>query len=201
MFCLKCGEAIPDGSKQCPLCGCDLEETSEQAVVYASQKDSPPVVNNTKDLTKSYYAVIALVIASFVFLAFNYFRVSIDLYFGGSSDSEFSGYGLISCLGGTARLSGLMVILLIFVNIATAVTAGLGIKGSSVSKDILNKLMLVEVVGYMIATIVPFFHITTLLQEFDSSLAETSIGLGCYLNIAVAIAMVILYFKDFSKKV
>lgn len=39
MFCMKCGEAIPDGSKVCPKCGIDLlEEQREQAVVYASQK-------------------------------------------------------------------------------------------------------------------------------------------------------------------
>lgn len=39
MFCMKCGEAIPDGSEICPECGANLkEEASEQAVVYASQK-------------------------------------------------------------------------------------------------------------------------------------------------------------------
>lgn len=40
MFCLKCGEAIPDGSSVCPHCGANLiEEEKEQAIVYASQKE------------------------------------------------------------------------------------------------------------------------------------------------------------------
>lgn len=52
MFCLKCGEAIPDGSEKCPLCGADLKsENSEQAVVYASQKEPPEssVVNGAEN--------------------------------------------------------------------------------------------------------------------------------------------------------
>lgn len=40
MFCLKCGEAIPDNSEHCPKCNTSLLESqaNEQAVVYASQK-------------------------------------------------------------------------------------------------------------------------------------------------------------------
>lgn len=42
MFCLECGEAIPDGSVTCPKCGAAIKKTfdesnDEQAVVYASQ--------------------------------------------------------------------------------------------------------------------------------------------------------------------
>lgn len=37
MFCLKCGEAIPDGSSVCLHCGANLaEEEKEQAIVNAS---------------------------------------------------------------------------------------------------------------------------------------------------------------------
>ena len=40
MFCMKCGEAIPDGSEMCSKCGANLkEEVSDQAVVYVSQKN------------------------------------------------------------------------------------------------------------------------------------------------------------------
>lgn len=39
MFCMKCGEVIPDNSKVCPLCGADLEGHDQQAVVYASQRE------------------------------------------------------------------------------------------------------------------------------------------------------------------
>ena len=40
MFCLKCSEAIPDGSEICPKCGANLKKKEdEQAVIYASQKE------------------------------------------------------------------------------------------------------------------------------------------------------------------
>lgn len=50
MFCMKCGEAIPDGSEICPKCGANLkDEMSEQTVVYASQKSE----DVTSDITTS----------------------------------------------------------------------------------------------------------------------------------------------------
>ena len=40
MFCLKCGEAIPDNSTDCPKCGANLNENVEnQSTVYASKND------------------------------------------------------------------------------------------------------------------------------------------------------------------
>ena len=53
MFCLKCGEAIPDGSTVCPHCGANLiEEEKEQAIVYASQKEPEAVSEQTKTQKK-----------------------------------------------------------------------------------------------------------------------------------------------------
>jgi len=50
MFCLKCGEAIPDNSEVCPKCGAELSSSDDPAVVYASQKDSvqETTIQNTK---------------------------------------------------------------------------------------------------------------------------------------------------------
>lgn len=45
MFCLKCGEAIPDGSSVCPHCGANLIEEEKE---YASQKESEEVSEQTK---------------------------------------------------------------------------------------------------------------------------------------------------------
>lgn len=44
MFCLECGEAIPDESTVCPKCGATIGKvvdgsTEEQAIVYALQKE------------------------------------------------------------------------------------------------------------------------------------------------------------------
>jgi len=77
MFCLECGEAIPDGSVTCPKCGAvikkDIDNTSdEQAVVYASQNvteqeisQKPPL---SKKLPKQVYIGIAAVIGILVIL-------------------------------------------------------------------------------------------------------------------------------------
>lgn len=87
MFCLKCGEAIPDGSEKCPLCGADLKsENSEQAVVYASQKEPPEssVVNEAEsNLKKSFIGVMIAAVYSFIFLSMNYMSVSIKLLYYG----------------------------------------------------------------------------------------------------------------------
>ena len=50
MFCLKCGEAIPDGSSVCSKCGADLtlDKKNEKAIVYASQKDKEQSKNGLK---------------------------------------------------------------------------------------------------------------------------------------------------------
>lgn len=204
MFCLKCGEAIPDGSEKCPLCGAELKsENSEQAVVYASQKEPPEssVVNEAENnLKKSFIGVMIAAVCSFIFLSMNYMSVSIKLLYYGFSDTNYTGYYLTKCLGGTARLSGLMVILLIIVNIATIITAIIGIKGSMMNKDNLRKIILIEDILYIISTVVPLFHMMNLLKEFDSSLSSTGIGIGCYLNIVVAVFMIIMYISIFSKK-
>lgn len=172
-------------------------------MVYASQKEPPEssVVNGAENnLKKSFIGVMIAAICSFIFLSMNYMSVSIKLLYYGSSDTNYTGYYLTKCLGGTARLSGLMVILLIIVNIATIITAIIGIKGSMMNKDNLRKIILIEDILYIISTVVPLFHMMNLLKEFDSSLSSTGIGIGCYLNIAVAVFMIIMYFLIFSKK-
>ncbi len=62
MFCMKCGQAIPDNSKICPLCGADLERDDQQVVVYASQKEieSTPGDNlNKKKLSKTMLLILS----------------------------------------------------------------------------------------------------------------------------------------------
>ena len=204
MFCLKCGEAIPVGSEICPICGADLKsENSEQTVVYASQKEiseSSVAKESENDLKKPFIGVIIAAVCSFVFLSLNYMSISVKLLYYSSSDTNYTGYYLTKCLGGTARLSGIMVILLIVVNIATIITSVICIKGSSTKKSTLRKMILIEDILYIISTVVPLFHMMNLLKEFDSSLSTTSIGIGCYLNIAVAVFMIVMYLSTFSKK-
>lgn len=203
MFCLKCGEAIPDGSEICPKCGAKLKEV-QQTVIYASQKE-PAVEQPTTGMAtagsnnKNVFILWGILAAlSFIFTAMNYMSVSISGWYS-SSNTDYSGYYLTECLGGTARTSGIMVILLIIINISVIVVAGLGISGKQIRQSILRKAMLCQSIAYLIVTIIPYFHIKSLLEEFDSSLSKTSIGAGCYLNILLSIIAIILYFAVVAK--
>lgn len=72
MFCMKCGEAIPDNSKVCPLCGADLEEHDQQAVVYASQKEIESTSMkepNEKTLSKNMVRILSGVAVLVVIIA------------------------------------------------------------------------------------------------------------------------------------
>lgn len=203
MFCLKCGEVIPDGSKVCPKCGVNLEEIdNEETVVYASQKETQENVTSPIESVpkKIFYIWCSFAVVSLIFLALNYFKVSISLYFAGSSDTNYSGYRLLECLRGSVGISGYMVILLIFTNIAVFVTGIVGAKGKVLTTSVLKGIMIIESIAYLIATIVPYFNIKSVLAEFDSNLSTTSIGIGCYLNIILAMIVVIYYFLNVSRK-
>lgn len=55
MFCLNCGEAIPDNSKVCPKCGNNLEEGNEstqEAIIYAQAPNEAIVVDNNSPVKK-----------------------------------------------------------------------------------------------------------------------------------------------------
>ena len=70
MFCLKCGEAITDGSKICPICGAIFEENdSEQAVVYASQKNIDAVPAETGKQKKKIPIILISVVSIAVCIA------------------------------------------------------------------------------------------------------------------------------------
>ncbi|MGI5968893.1 MAG: zinc-ribbon domain-containing protein [Lachnospiraceae bacterium] len=206
MFCLKCGEVISDGSIVCPKCGAVLNEdnvNNEQVVVYASQKEINSEANITSDTNKinnkKYFVWCILAVASFIFLKLQYLSVSIDLLFYGSSEIvEFTGYGLLECLEGSVRTSAIMVILLIIVNIAVLLTGIMAYKGS-IKSSIIKKLMIVEAISYLIVTIVTYFDIMVLLSEFDAKDTTTNVGVGCCLNIVVAIVTIILYFALYNK--
>ena len=177
---------------------------SGKAIVYASQKSEENVVSAKQtigDLKKPFIIWGALALASMVFLSFNYMTITLDLVFTGKSETNYTGYYLTKCLDGDARLSGIMVIILIILNLVSLLVAIVGISGhTSDMKRLLRTVSLIEVIAYPIITIIPLFHIKVLLMDFDdTNLATTSIGAGCYLNIVVAIIMMIFFFTSFSR--
>lgn len=201
MFCFKCGDAIPDGSEICPICGTNLKEVdNEESIIYAFQKETPEDVTLLVKAVpkKSFYIWCSFAVVSLIFLALNYFKISINLYFSGSSDTNYSGYGLLECLKGSVGMSGYMVILLIITNIAVFITGIIGAKGTVLKASVLKGIMIVESISYLIVTIVPYFNIKGVLAEFDSDLSTTSIGVGCYLNIVLAVIVVIYYFSNIN---
>lgn len=200
MFCLKCGEVIPDNSEVCPKCGCTIQnDNSEIAVVYASQKELEiEEQTKSKELGKKYLIWCALAVVSFVILTQKYFYVSISSWFS-SSDTSYTGYSLLECLKGSVRLSAQMIVVLIIINIAVIITGLLGIK-EIVKKVVIKRLMIVESISSLIVTIIPYFNIREVLKEFDSSLTTTGIGMGCYLSIILSVVMIIIYFMVFSKE-
>ena len=163
MFCLKCGEAISDDCITCPKCGADIkdnigEASEDQAVVYASQKEEEINTNiNEENIPKkNYYIWSIFAIAGLIFLSLNYFKISVSLYFSGSSDSSYTGYGLLECLQGTVGISGSMVVLMIISNVAILITGFLGAKGNIIKNKAIKIIMIIESILYLIASIVPF---------------------------------------------
>lgn len=200
MFCLKCGEVIPDNSEVCPKCGCAIQNDNlEIAVVYASQKE-PEIEEQNKStgLGKKYLIWCALAVVSFVILTQEYFYVRISSWIS-SSDASFTGYRLLECLQGSVRLSAQMVVVLIIINIAVIITGLFGVK-QIVKRVVIKRLMIVESVSSLIVTIIPYFNIREELKEFDTSLTKTGIGMGCYLSIILSVVMIIIYFALFSKE-
>lgn len=81
MFCLECGEAIPNESTVCPKCGATIVKavdgsTEEQAIVYASQKEEEPTQTEKtpfyKKITKkAKIGIVAVVCVVVLFLIVN----------------------------------------------------------------------------------------------------------------------------------
>lgn len=64
MFCIKCGEAIPDGSSVCPKCGANLvEDSQDKAIVYASPKGESDISKMVVNKPKSKNSKLAVILA------------------------------------------------------------------------------------------------------------------------------------------
>ncbi len=202
MFCLKCGEVIPDNVDVCPKCGEHIKGKGDfgQAVVYASPKESEAekTIVKSNGLGGKYLIWSVLAIVSFIILTQKYLSVSIKAFYS-SSDTTYTGYGLLDCMKGSVGLSAKMIVALIIINIAVIITGILGMK-EIVKKAVIKALMIIESVGSLIVTIIPYFNIKEVLKEFDSSLSTTGIGMGCYLSIILSIVMIIIYFAVYSRE-
>lgn len=201
MYQSMCNETIPDVAEKCPNGGATISEINKQTTMFTSQEESVkgdnPSTNSSTIMP--WLVVIGLAIASLASLALKYMSISVKLIVG-SSDTTYTGYYLTKCLGGTAKLSGIMVIILIILNVITIITAITGMVMPAYHSKPLKMVLLFETISYLIVTAIPYFHISSLLEEFDSPFANTSIGIGCYLNIGIALLMAITCLGSLSKR-
>ena len=72
MFCLKCGEAIPDGSSVCPKCGSAITDNhDDQAIVYSSQKEQEDLNQKKKHKAfskKLWFGIVTIALIAAVVL-------------------------------------------------------------------------------------------------------------------------------------
>ncbi|MBR1571970.1 MAG: zinc ribbon domain-containing protein [Lachnospiraceae bacterium] len=191
MICFKCGKMIPDGSASCLECGADLTRPDE-----TGNQDEKQLSKNS--FIVPFILVMIAAVISFVFMALDYMTVDVTaLAF--SSSRSFKGYSFLGALAGTGRITGIMIILLILVNIATIITSVLGMLGK-IKTEKLNNYMLYEVIVYVVVTVIPIFHVSTLLHSFDDTIGVAKMGPGVFLNVGVAAFMSIMYFLTIRKK-
>lgn len=208
MLCMKCGAAIPDGSEVCPLCGADLTPSGNDRVDDNTLQNDSAEFSTIRPVKRiviiPLIGMIAGAISSLMFMSLDYMKigVSIDFFHTTVSIVNYTGYDLAKGVAGQAKLLGIMIILLIVVNIAAIVTAIIGITGRHLRKNKLKWVILGEDIIYLISTVVSFLCISNILKGFDIDISANSIGIGCYLNIAAAVFMFIMYVCvcAFSKK-
>lgn len=151
-------------------------------------------------LKKLKYVIWCLLpIASFVCLKLNYILVSAELSDGSTPESGYTGYSVIDW-NGTGRILGIMVILLFILNIAVIVTGLIGMTGKIIRNSVLKFCMLIEAVAYVAVTVVEYLNIRTLAKPVDQSISTISVGIGCYLNMGVALVAVVLSIVAFVWK-
>lgn len=202
MFCVKCGKEIPNGNETCANCGhkvgepiknestiFETEDGETTFCVSANPPKSVPTPESSNSRSKLLLWSGAGLLSLFI-MFMNYASVSVKLTYT-SSDSAFSGYGLIECMEGTLGTAARMMVLLIIVNIAIIITGAIRYKTDTYNKYI-TPIMFVESILSVLASFIAFVNINTEMSEFDSYLSSAYVGVGAYLNLILSIATVIL---------
>ena len=208
MYCVNCGKEIPNDSKFCTACGhkvntvsktneTPFETTEDEVTVCVSANPIQPTDTNTQknEVNKSKNIGLwwsALGVLSFMFMFMNYASVSVYLSYS-SSDSAFSGFGLIDCMDGTLGTAARMMVLLIIVNLAIIVTGIVYYKTIKYNK-IVTPAIFVEAILSIIASFIAINNIGTEMSEFNSSLSDAFVGPGAYLNLALSVVLLIFAF-------
>lgn len=202
MFCVKCGKEIPNGNDTCMNCGHKVGEpiSVENAVFETEDGETtfcvsanPPKSTSTAEIANNRSKLLlwsGAGLLSLIIMFMNYASVSVKLTYT-SSDSAFSGYGLIECMDGTLGTAARMMVLLIIVNIAMIITGIVRYKTDQYNKY-MTPIMFVESILSVLASFISFININTEMSEFDSSLSSAYVGVGAYLNLILSIAIVIL---------
>ena len=208
MYCVNCGKEIPNDSKFCTACGHKVDDTPKANETPFENADNEVTVCvsanptqqtnatsqksefiNSKNIGLWWGAMGAL---SLLFMFFNYASISIYLSYS-TSDSAYSGYGLIDCMNGTLGTAARMMVLLIITNLSIIATGIVYFKTTKYNK-IIAPAIFVESILSIIASFIAINNIGSELSEFNSSLSDAVIGPGAYLNLILSFALLIFAF-------
>lgn len=149
-----------------------------------------------KRLSVLLVTMMATSILSYVFLFMDYMCISTKLLFLGNYTTNFSGYNFLTMFAGKARITSCMVLLLMFASAAIVITAILAMF-DRINYNALKKLLAVEICANSVAAVIPIFHVSVLMKMFEDS--STHLGVGLFLNIAMAAVNVVAFFMLLKK--
>lgn len=201
MFCVRCGKKISDESKYCEYCGHKIEylTTSQESGSHSEIKDitekrsvilsnSANQTSNTKhNLKVLLWSMVG--VFSLIIMSMNYVSISVRLTYT-TSDSSYSGFGLLKCIDGTLGIAARMMIVLIVTNIIIVIT-GIALTTKSKLKIYASRSIIVESIILTIASLIALLNIFIELNEFNPSLTNATVGAGAYINLILSISTLI----------
>lgn len=180
MYCNKCGAQMDDKGLFCTSCGNKVRRTQDSNYVYEFKS---PIVCK---LTNRIFLWLLPAIFSFIAMALNY--IQINNY---DSIDKLNGYSLILGNKLDADTTSVMLVVLIVNNV---MVIGTGLLGKFMNSVLAGFLMIVEALTYCITAWFTYFNLTYEIAGTVQDKIRYDTGIGCYLNITVAVATLILFF-------
>lgn len=203
MVCKACGKETEIDTALCPSCKSKTEDRDaltpnedNEVVISISAKEELPYENEydscvSNEQPRKKVLIWCVIGVAFLFiLFFSFASVSVKLFYS-SSDSVFSGYGILECMDGTLGTAARMVVLLIITGIAMIITGVARYKTKKYEK-LISSTMIVESLISIVSSTVSYVNISSVLSEFDSAFSTVNVGVGVYLSIGLSILSFIM---------
>ena len=89
-----------------------------------------------------------------------------------------------------------MILARIVFGIGIVVCCFLALFDKTIRMHRLKKVILGHDFFYLLATIIPFFHLINVIGDIE----DTIVGVGCYFNLGVGVVMILIYIFCFAGK-